>query len=123
MKGVIIFFSAMVVVMALIIYSIRHENDDRTYFTGYIPLNAKPIVKWDSTGNGPISGRYTIDVIKDNGDTIKASCPIEGMILGSLLIRFRDSYPLAVGKMVYVKGYYTDSKNPYLQEAELYKFK
>lgn len=72
--------------------------------SGYIPEDQKPFYTWVETRPGSKNWDCCpkIMVILEKGDTIFASFS-EGTFAGSYAIRYRDSYPPAVGSKIYVR--------------------
>lgn len=71
---------------------------------GYIPENQKPFYVWSETypGSKTWECRPQVVVILEKGDTVIATFS-EGTFPGSYAVRYRDSYPPAVGKKIGVR--------------------
>jgi len=102
--------------MTVVVSTLLVSCGKRVFLTGYIPADAKPAYVWHGSNND-YDYDATIMVVSDKGDTISVDF-FNAAFFGGYLVRFKDSYPPAVGKNVYVSMYLQDSVY-YIIEASL----
>lgn len=110
-RKIFYFYIALIVITSQFIVSCGDGGND---FKGYIPVNEKPVYIWYESNPGPYYCMPEVFVVREGGDTIAASFDKKGFD-GSDYVIYRDSYPLAEEKKIYVKvhgdhGYYTITK-------------
>ncbi len=93
-------------VMAAIIVFSGCSKDKEKRFEGYIPEDAKSRLVWELGDDGYYSLRGYIEVCINN-ELATAQFNALNLDNGITLVLYRDSYPKAIGKRVFVSGYYT----------------
>lgn len=87
-------------------------------FSGYIPVEVLPKTEWVEISRPLLYDSNTTIAVVVGNDTINAKFNEKGFFAGSNVLIHKDSYPPAIGKVVYVRGY-KDNGQYYVEEAAL----
>jgi len=97
-------------------------GNDSEIIYGFIPVDQKANYLWHQNQNL----KYVIDpriMVVVKSDTIWTSFNREGFFSGSLCVLYKDTYPPAKGRIVFVRMLRLDNDVYYIQEASLDPFK
>lgn len=99
----------------VLILVVSCDNDHKSVY-GYIPVDQKVKYIWHQT----LTLKYNVDprvMVVSKEDTIMASFGKEGFFSGSLFVLYKDTYPPAIGKKVFVRLSKMDNNVYYIIDA------
>lgn len=97
-KMLFLFFILLFVWSSFSLLSSSHIEEK---ISGHIPENEIQVTKWTEDSPGLYRPKTCINVVTDRGDTLKVT--VFPSFPGSFLVVHKDTYPLAIGKKVFVK--------------------
>lgn len=117
MKKIGIIFTAI-----LLFYSCKKTTE----IIGYIPIGEKPKIQWIKESESSLPWLYFSVLVRtgvSKEDTLRVSIDNSSNFQGAFCVKYRDTYPPAINKVVYVRLHKLGDSPYYITEASTYPLK